>query len=135
MRTAKQRANELKRLAALRDDDIDTSDIPEQVDWSKAVVGKFYRPVKKQVTLRIDADVLAWFKAQGGKYQSAVNAALREHVAKQPIRIGTTRRTGETCPESGIWIAEGKPPVAISAGNRFPPSEGKPVIWTLLKAA
>ena len=82
MRTAKQRQTELKRLAAMWDRDIDFSDIPEQRDWSGAVVGKFYRPVKQQVTLRIDADVLAWFKAQGGKYQTAVNAALRAHVAK-----------------------------------------------------
>lgn len=61
---------------------IDLSDIPERTDWSDATVGKFYRPLKQQVTLRIDADVLAWFKARGGKYQTAVNAALREHMKK-----------------------------------------------------
>ena len=72
----------MKRLAAMRDEDIDTSDIPEVTDWSGATVGKFYRPVKKQVTLRIDADVLAWFKAQGGKYQTALNAALRQHMLR-----------------------------------------------------
>ena len=70
------------------DDEIDTSDIPERRDWSGGEVGKFYRPVKQQITLRIDADVLAWFKAQGGKYQSAVNAALREHM----VRKGKGRR-------------------------------------------
>ena len=47
--------------------DIDTSDIPEIADWSGAVFGKFYRPAKQQVTLRIDADVLAWFKSQDGE--------------------------------------------------------------------
>ena len=62
---------------------IDTSDIPERTDWSSAEIGKFYRPLKQQVTLRIDADVLAWFKAQGGKYQTAVNAALREYVERR----------------------------------------------------
>ena len=82
MKRDKQREAELKRLAAMPDDEIDFSDIPEQLDWSGAVRGKFYRPVKQQVTLRIDADVLAWFKAQGGKYQTALNAALREHVAR-----------------------------------------------------
>jgi uncharacterized protein (DUF4415 family) len=71
---------------------IDKSDIPEVKDWSGAVVGKFYRPIKKQVTLRIDADVLAWFKAHGGKYQSALNAALREHVARHEKR--PKRRAG-----------------------------------------
>lgn len=83
MKTDKQKKTELKRLAAMRDEDIDFSDIPEQLDWSGAVVGKFYRPVKQQVTLRIDADVLAWFKAQGGKYQTEVNRALREHMARR----------------------------------------------------
>lgn len=88
MRTARQRAAELKRLAAKKDEQIDFSDIPEQVDWSGATIGKFYRPVKQQVTLRIDADVLAWFKAQGGKYQTAVNKALREHVVRQRRKVG-----------------------------------------------
>jgi uncharacterized protein (DUF4415 family) len=73
---------ELKRLAAKPESEIDLSDIPERTDWCGAVVGKFYRPVKQQVTLRVDADVLAWFKAQGGKYQTAVNAALRSHMIK-----------------------------------------------------
>jgi hypothetical protein len=36
----------------LRDEDIDTSDIPEARNWSKAVVGKFYRPLKEPITIR-----------------------------------------------------------------------------------
>ena len=82
MKKDSAREAELKRLAAKSDADIDTSDIPEITDWTGAVVGKFYRPVKRQVTLRIDADVLAWFKAQGGRYQSALNHALRQHMLK-----------------------------------------------------
>jgi len=77
--THKQK-DELKKLASMKDDDIDTSDIPEITDWSNAVVGKFYRPIKKQVTLRLDADMLEWFKAQGGKYQARINKALREYM-------------------------------------------------------
>jgi uncharacterized protein (DUF4415 family) len=80
MKTDDKKAAELKRLAAMPDDDIDTSDIHERTDWAGAEVGKFYRPIKKQLTLRIDADVLDWFKARGGKYQSAINDALRQHV-------------------------------------------------------
>ena len=83
MKAIKNRAAELARLKALPERDIDLSDIPEISGWSRAVVGKFYRPVKTQVTLRIDADVLAWFKSHSGRYQSAVNAALREHVERQ----------------------------------------------------
>lgn len=59
--TAKQRT-ELAALAVLPDDRIDTVDIPEARDWSDAKRGLFYRPIKKQLTLRIDADVIAWFK-------------------------------------------------------------------------
>ena len=80
--TAKQKA-ELKALAALPDDKIDTSDIPEVLDWSGAKRGLFSRPVKQQLTLRLDADVVAWFKrrARAGKgYQTDINQALREYV-------------------------------------------------------
>jgi len=72
--------SELTALAALPDDEIDTSDIPEQTDWKGAVVGKFYRPIKKPVTIRLDADVLAWFKGANKKYQTAINKALREYM-------------------------------------------------------
>src|SRR5437879_6374616 len=80
--TAKQTAD-LKRLAALPDDQIDTSDIPEILDWSGAVRGRFYRPIKKAVTIRLDADVLHWFQSQGEGYQTRVNQALREYVAQK----------------------------------------------------
>jgi uncharacterized protein (DUF4415 family) len=83
--TAKQRA-ELAAIAAMPDDQIRTDLIPEQLDWSGAKRGMFYRPVKEQVTLRIDADVIEWFrqqaKAEGG-YQTQINEALREYVAAQ----------------------------------------------------
>ena len=71
------------RIAAMSDEDIDTVDIPEVLDWSGAVRGKFYRPIKEQVTLRIDADVIAWFRQNEDKYQTAINTALREHVERQ----------------------------------------------------
>lgn len=71
----------------------DVSDIPEQLDWTGAVRGQFYRPVKEQITLRIDADVLAWFRGQGGKYQTAVNDALREHVTRQVAVKRAGRKT------------------------------------------
>jgi uncharacterized protein (DUF4415 family) len=74
---------ELKALAALPDDQIDTQDIPEVSDWSKAKRGLFYRPIKQQITLRLDADVIAWFKSrvpQGQGYQTDINRVLREYV-------------------------------------------------------
>ena len=81
-----QQQAELATLAALPDDAIDTSDIPEVSDWSKARRGALYRPVKQQLTLRIDADLIAWFRAsaQDGSdgYQTRINAALREYVER-----------------------------------------------------
>lgn len=80
---------ELKSLADVPDDAIDTSDAPALLDWSGAKRGLFYRPVKQQLTLRLDADVVAWFKqhimADEG-YQTRINRALREYVQGQTRR-------------------------------------------------
>ena len=78
-------ASELEDLAALPDDQIDTSEIAEVLDWSDARRGVYYRPIKKQITLRLDADLIDWFKANapGGKgYQTDINSALRKHVQR-----------------------------------------------------
>ncbi|ATW23262.1 hypothetical protein BJP41_09250 [Candidatus Williamhamiltonella defendens] len=58
---------------------IDFSDIPEtcEKDWVGASRGQFYRPIKKQLTVRIDADVLEWLKSEGDGYQSRLNRILR----------------------------------------------------------
>jgi uncharacterized protein (DUF4415 family) len=61
----------------MKDSEIDTIDIPPVSDWSRAVVGKFYRPIKKPLTIRLDADVLAWLKGAGSGYQTRINALLR----------------------------------------------------------
>jgi uncharacterized protein (DUF4415 family) len=76
-------AAEAEALAALPDDEVDLADMPEVVNWSDAERGRFYRPVKQQLTLRLDADVLHWFRthAQGGGYQTRINQALRDYVA------------------------------------------------------
>ena len=82
--TEDQRA-ELQALEGLPEDQINTTDIPEILDWSDARRGVFYRPVKQQITLRLDADVVAWFKAHvhhGRGYQTDINRALREHVER-----------------------------------------------------
>ncbi len=73
----------LERLAALPDQDTNLSDQPEILDWSNAERGKFYRPVKQSVTMRVDADVLEWFKSNNAKYQSRINQVLREFVQQQ----------------------------------------------------
>ena len=77
MLTAKKKS-ELRRLAVRPDREIDLSDIPEIQELpSDAVIGKFYRPKKESVTIRIDADVLAWLKTSGKGYQTRINKYLR----------------------------------------------------------
>jgi uncharacterized protein (DUF4415 family) len=80
---------ELRLLAQSPDSAIDTSDAPEVLDWSDAERGRFYRPVKQQLTLRLDADLVAWFKdnPEAGKgYQTRINQALREYVHERKNR-------------------------------------------------
>jgi uncharacterized protein (DUF4415 family) len=79
--TAEERAA-LKAIAAMPDEMIDTSDAPEVTDWTGAKRGMLCRPVKLLKSLRLDADVVAWFQRQGPGYQSRINAALREHVVR-----------------------------------------------------
>jgi uncharacterized protein (DUF4415 family) len=80
----------LAKLAAQPDSTIDTSDIPEAHPgaWVGAEVGRFYRPKKEAVTIRLDADILDFFRRNAGEhrgYQTAINAALRQHVtARKP---------------------------------------------------
>ena len=87
-------ADELARLVALSDAEIDTSDIPEIVDWRGAVRGRFYRPVKQLVTIRLDADVVAWFKSRNLTYQTAVNRALRDYMLDHLRGRKRNRRAG-----------------------------------------
>jgi uncharacterized protein (DUF4415 family) len=71
-----------KRLTNMGDKDIDTSDIPELDE-------EFFRkadlrvPPKQPVTLRLDADVLIWFKSQGQGYQTRINKLLRSYMEAQ----------------------------------------------------
>ena len=80
-----QQLEELKALQAMPDDKIDYSDIPatQPEEWRHAVVGKFYKPIKQQLTVRIDADVVAWLKTKGKGYQTRINQLLREAMGKE----------------------------------------------------
>jgi uncharacterized protein (DUF4415 family) len=79
----------IARMKAIKDEDIDFSDIPPLTEkfWKNAVRNPLYRPVKKQVTVRIDADVLEWLKnkAETG-YQSRLNQLLREAMVKELLK-------------------------------------------------
>lgn len=66
-----------------RDAQLDLNEMPEMLDWADAVRGKFFRPIKKPISIRVDADVLAWFKAQDGRYQARMNEALRQYMEQR----------------------------------------------------
>jgi len=88
---SKRQLDEPARLAALPENEIDTSDIPEIRDWRGAKRGRFYRPAKQQLTLRIDADVVDWFRSSapaGRGYQTNINEALREYVERRRRKSG-----------------------------------------------
>ena len=78
--------SDLARIDRLRDGDIDYSDIPplDKTFLKKATAA--WPPVKKQLTIRLDADVLAWLKAQGRGYQTRINRILRVVMESQPTR-------------------------------------------------
>lgn len=85
--TAKQK-RELAHLTAVGNDHIDTSDIPELplAAWNHAVRGRFYRPVKRAVSMRLDADVIAWLKKRGKGYQTRANRILRDRMLDESKR-------------------------------------------------
>jgi uncharacterized protein (DUF4415 family) len=64
--------------------------MPEVIDWTGAEIGKYQRPAKKPVTMRLDADVLEWLKSYGAHYQTKANMLLR-HAMTQTTR-GAARR-------------------------------------------
>lgn len=89
---------DIAAVAAKKEKDIDLSDMPEVVDWSRAEIGTFYRPGKKPVTMRLDVDVLDWLKGYGRGYQTKAKLLLRHAMmsagAARKKRSRRTRATG-----------------------------------------
>ena len=84
-----ERAAELRAMAERSDSEIDLGDAPEldAEGWRNAIPGKFFRPLKTQITIRVDEDVLHWLKSGGSGYQSLREAMVREQkdeTARQP---------------------------------------------------
>ena len=93
---AEAQAREIRGLRRMKDEEIDLSDIPALGDWNKAVVGKFYRPIKKSLTIRVDADVLAQLKRLGKGYQTRINSILREAVERISSRPSSVSERSTT---------------------------------------
>jgi uncharacterized protein (DUF4415 family) len=74
-----------RELYEKRDRSLDDSDVPQlpPAQWAEGVVGKYYRPLKSQISFRIDNDVLAWLKAKGQGHLSRINAILRERMESE----------------------------------------------------
>jgi uncharacterized protein (DUF4415 family) len=81
---AKADQTDWKRIDAMSDKDIDFSDIPEVTPemFARAVLRRNFKPVppKKQLTLRVDSDVVDWYKNQGPGYQTRINSLLRAYM-------------------------------------------------------
>jgi uncharacterized protein (DUF4415 family) len=90
----KEQKRDIRAIAAKRDEDIDFSDAPAVVDWSGAEIGKFYRPKKKPVTIRLDTDVIAWLKADGRGYQTKANWLLRHAMLHYTRKRVSAKREG-----------------------------------------
>lgn len=82
---------ELSTIETMSNAEIDTNDIPERLDWSDAEVGKFYKPIKTQISLRVDTDVLSWFKSRSKQYTSMMNQALRAYITAEEARSGAKK--------------------------------------------
>lgn len=77
---------EIDALIILPEEQIQTDDLPEVSDWSDAKRGVFYRPIKEEITLHLDADLIDWFKnhhPQNEGYQTSINRALREYIGQR----------------------------------------------------
>lgn len=78
---------ELDALARMPESEIDTAEMPPISDWSRAVRGPHFRPIKRPLSLRVDADIIDWFQRQGQGYQTRMNLALREYIERhRPLR-------------------------------------------------
>jgi uncharacterized protein (DUF4415 family) len=75
----------LAQLAERPDSEIDFSDSPPLTEsfWKNAVRNPFYRPLKQQLTLRLDADVVAWLRRKGRGYQTRLNQMLRKAMLEE----------------------------------------------------
>lgn len=94
--TLRKSRTEWKRVKALRDDQIDFSDTPELTPemLAQALVRRGLKPVprKAQLTIRVDRDVLDWYKKQGQGYQTRINALLRAYMREH------LRQNGRSAP-------------------------------------
>ncbi len=101
-RLTKEQKRDIAAIAAKRDEDIDFSDAPPVLDWTGAEIGKFYRPVKKPVTMRLDSDIIEWLKSQGRGYQTKANWLLRHAM------VATRKKRALPATRASSGVASGR---------------------------
>jgi uncharacterized protein (DUF4415 family) len=91
---------QLAAIAAMPDELIDYSDIPplDESFWKNAIRNPYYKPVKKQVTVRLDADLIAWLRNGGKGYQTRLNDILRQEMLRERIATLNAEPTAKTSP-------------------------------------
>jgi uncharacterized protein (DUF4415 family) len=93
---SKKSQTDWERLETMEEEEIDVSDIPELTPemFAKAVVkrGLKTKENKAQLTIRVDRDVLAWFKTQGRGYQTRINSLLRAYMEANVKHKGSSGR-------------------------------------------
>ena len=99
----KAQGAELKGLTSMSEDQIDTSDIPPlpEAFWQTAVRNPFYRPIKQQLTVRLEVDVLTWLRSAGRGYQTKLNAILREAMVREVTQQAPP--DSRALPLAGSW--------------------------------
>jgi uncharacterized protein (DUF4415 family) len=90
----------LAAIAAMPDEMIDYSDIPplDEDFWKNAIRNPYYKPVKKQLTVRLDADLIAWLRNAGKGYQTRLNSILRQEMLRERIAMLNAEPVGKTLP-------------------------------------
>ena len=85
----KQSKTDWAKVKAMKDRDIDFSDVPE-LDDNFFAEATLWPGKKKQITIRLDPDVVDFFKTKGRGYQSSINATLRRYMEAQQRRLKST---------------------------------------------
>jgi uncharacterized protein (DUF4415 family) len=111
-RITSERRRRLREIAQIPDREINMSDIPELTEkfWQNSIPNPFYRPVKHQLTLRLDADVIAWLRQKGKGYQTRANSLLRAAMLRD-LNQHSAKKTGVT------WHSSRARHSAVRGGN------------------
>jgi len=78
-------SNRTRRLYEERERSLDRAEVPQlpPTQWAKGAIGKYYRPLKSQISVRVDNDVLDWLRSKGEGYLTRINAILRKQMERE----------------------------------------------------